>query len=255
MIGLSLEIFIGLVLLAFFCGYIAITLGMGYGMMLVPILLLLGFRPLQVVPVILISEFISGTIAALFHHKFENVNFTPGTSDFKIAVIISICNIIGTVIAVFVAVNISQLIMELIIGIIILSMGIIVLIMRDKSIRFSWSKITTLGIVAAFNKGISGGGYGPLITGGQILSGVPARNAVAVTSLAKSVTCLTGFLMYLYATSEVNFLLVPPLVIGALFSVPFATFTVKRISQEKIKFFIATLTILLGAVTIIRIFL
>jgi hypothetical protein len=40
-----------------------------------------------------------------------------------------------------------------------------------------------LGLLGSFNKGLSGGGYGPLLTIGQILSGVNAKSAVVVGDL------------------------------------------------------------------------
>ena len=61
---------------------------------------------------------------------------------------------------------------------------------------FSWWRIGGLGTLAAFNKGISGGGYGPLVTAGQVLSGIRGRNAVGITSLAEGVTSIVGFGIY-----------------------------------------------------------
>jgi len=46
-----------LVIGAFICEYVDSTLGMGYGTTLTPVLLLVGFAPMQIVPAILLSEF------------------------------------------------------------------------------------------------------------------------------------------------------------------------------------------------------
>jgi uncharacterized membrane protein YfcA len=46
---------------------------MGYGTTLTPVVLLLGFEPLHVVPAVLLSEFVTGLVAAGFHHKVGNV--------------------------------------------------------------------------------------------------------------------------------------------------------------------------------------
>jgi uncharacterized membrane protein YfcA len=51
--------------------------------------------------------------------------------------------------------------------------------------------------VAAFNKGLSGGGYGPLVTAGQVVSGLPPKHAVAISSVAESFTCVVGLAAYL----------------------------------------------------------
>jgi uncharacterized protein len=99
----------------------------------------------------------------------------------------------GTMSAVLISLNISANILKIYIGIMILLIGLFTLIFSKKIVRFSWTKILVLGVIASFNKGISGGGYGPLITGGQLLSGVKEKNAIAITSLAEGLTCAFGF--------------------------------------------------------------
>ena len=67
--------------LAFICEFFDSTLGMGYGTTLAPLLLLMGYEPLQVVPALLFSEFVTGITAAHFHHNTGNVDFGRGTED------------------------------------------------------------------------------------------------------------------------------------------------------------------------------
>jgi len=74
MFEVTLTYVIGFILLAFVCEYVDSTLGMGYGTTLTPLLLIMGYNPLQVVPVVLISELISGLLAGMLHHKEGNVN-------------------------------------------------------------------------------------------------------------------------------------------------------------------------------------
>ncbi|MHA1670752.1 MAG: hypothetical protein ACTSV5_09250 [Promethearchaeota archaeon] len=50
--------------------------GMGFGTALAPLLLLLGYSPLQIVPTLLISETLTGAIDAFFDHEFQNVHFS-----------------------------------------------------------------------------------------------------------------------------------------------------------------------------------
>ena len=132
MFELSLGFIAGLAILAFFCEYMDSTLGMGYGTTLTPVLLIMGYQPLQVVPVILISELITGLLAGAFHHKEGNVDFKPKIIQIpeiieelktfgyiktlrkgiprhlKVALLLAACSIIGTVFAVFIAVNIPK---------------------------------------------------------------------------------------------------------------------------------------------------
>ena len=141
-----------------------------------------------------------------------------------------------------------------IIGIIVLSMGIIILIRHNSPGKFSWRKVTGLGITAAFNKGLSGGGYGPLVTSGQILSGVNGKSAIAITSMAESFTCLIGVLTYLIMGTEVNWMIAPPLVVGAIASVPLSARLVKNISTDKFTLIIGIATTILGCLTLYKVF-
>ena len=52
------------------------------------------------------------------------------------------------------------------------------------------------GRVSAFNKALSGGGYGPLVAGGQMAIGIKSKNAVGITDLAEAPICLSGFLVW-----------------------------------------------------------
>jgi len=274
---MSLGIIIALIILAFLCEYMDSTLGMGYGTTLTPALLLFGFDPMQIVPVVLLSELFSGLLAGFFHHREGNVNLKPATADIfkitnmlsplgyiekvrktvplhlKIALLLSACSMVGTVAAVFVAVNIPKSWLKLYIGLLVLAMGILILICLNKEFRFSWLKIGILGVVASFNKGMSGGGYGPIVTGGQILSGIKGKSAVGITSLAEGLTCLVGVVMYiLISKGAIDWRLAPWIVAGAVFSVPLSAKSVKRISAERLKLAIGILTLILGSVTILR---
>ena len=216
-------------------------------------------------------------MAGFFHHRVGNVNFMPETTDFslvihqlralgyvesirrglplhlKVALLLTFCSIIGTVVAVFIAVSIPQFWLKLYIGFLVLSMGVIIIICLNRNFTFSWKKITSLGLIASFNKGLSGGGYGPVVTGGQILSGVESRSAVGITSLAEGLTCLVGVITYLLVSKNtIDWKLAPIIIAGAVFSVPLSAISVKKISSRNLKLAIAIVTITLGLLTIIK---
>jgi len=238
--------------LAFVCEFIDSSLGMGYGTSLAPLLLLMGFEPLQIVPAILFSEFLSGITAASFHHSLQNVNFKPRSKDTHIAFVLSVFSIIGVIIAVFLAVKLPSKILKICIGGIVLFMGIFIIATFKRKPRFTWRKITILGTIASFNKGLSGGGYGPLVMGGQMLSGIGVKNAVAITSLAEGITCLAGIILYFFLKSNVDWTLAPWLMAGAVLSVPLAAHTVKRIPEKGMKIAVAAVVILLGLLTLAK---
>jgi len=273
---LSLGFIASLMMLAFICEYMDSTLGMGYGTTLTPVLLIMGYEPLQVVPVVLISELFSGLLAGAFHHKEGNVNFKPKIirlpeiveelkalgyirtlrkgipRHLKVALLLASCSVVGTISAVFIAINIPKFWVKLYIGLLVLTMGIII-ICFNKKFNFSWKKIIGLGLIASFNKGVSGGGYGPIVTSGQILSGVDGKSAVGITSLAEGLTCAVGIATYLLISKNpLDLKLAPFIVVGAILSVPFSAKSVKKMTEKRLKLAIAILTIGLGIFTIIK---
>ena len=248
----SFELFLFIIIFAFICELLDSTLGMGYGTTLTPVLMLFGFGALAIVPCVLISELITGISAGIVHHKVGNVSFKRGSAHLKIVIVLAMCSIIGATGAVVVAISIPKLWLNLYIGLMVLFMGIIILLALNKNFKFSWKKIIGLGSIAAFNKGMSGGGYGPVVTGGQILSGVNGNNAVGITSLAEGLTCIVGVIVYIVSPEIIDWSLAPSLIIGALISVPFSAFIVKKIPIKVLKVAIGTLTILLGVLTLIK---
>lgn len=273
----SLELAIIVMSIAFFCEFMDSTLGMGYGTTMTPVLILLGYHPMHIIPVVLLSELITGVTAGFFHHREGNVNFKPKTKDFssilhhlkalgyvesfkrelpphlQVALLLTICSVIGTVVAVFVAVNIPRLWLKLYIGCLVLSMGFVMIICLRREFTFSWKKIISLGLIASFNKGMSGGGYGPVVTGGQVLSGVDGKSAVGITSLAEGLTCLVGFIAYLIVSeAAIDWSLAPIIIAGAVCSIPLSTKSVKKLSSTKLKLFIAIVTIVLGLSTLAK---
>ncbi len=240
-----------IVLMAFICEYIDSSLGMGYGTALTPVLLLLGYNPLQIVPAVLLSELVTGLSAAFFHHRLKNSNFKIGAIDLKIALVMAGCSIFGAVVAVYVALNLPKYYIKLYIGVLVFAMGVLILATLERKFEFSWKKISSLGLLAAFNKGISGGGYGPIVTSGQILSGVESKNAIGITSLAEGLTCLVGVITYFSLTDHtVDWNLSPSLILGALLSVPFAAYTVKKFKGGFLRIIVGIATLILGLFTL-----
>ena len=247
-------VFFSLAVMAFFAEYVDSSLGMGYGTTLTPVLLLLGYEPLEIVPAVLFSEFISGTAAGFFHHKFGNVDFRKGTQSRKITLVLFSCAVIGTVGAVLLAVSLPKTVVKLYIGVMIFSMGLFMLFSSSSRIKFSWPKITFIGGIAAFNKGISGGGFGPLVTGGQVISGVSEKNAVGITSLVEGMVCLVGFVLYQFVYGSLNMMILTALVSGAVISTPAAARTVKVLPDRILRQALSYATLALGTLILIKLF-
>ncbi|MCK4413352.1 MAG: sulfite exporter TauE/SafE family protein [Candidatus Eisenbacteria sp.] len=251
--GATLFLIIGV--LAFFAEYVDSSLGMGYGTTLTPMLMIFGFSPLQVVPAVLLSEFISGITSGALHHRTGNVDLGRGTRARRTMQILVACSVVGTVAAVLLAVSLPKPIVKGYIGFMILGIGFFIIYGRRLMGRFSWGKIIGVGTIAAFNKGISGGGYGPVVTGGQILSGVGEKSAIGITSFAEGLVCLVGLILYLVLQGGVAWGLALPLMLGAILSVPAAVWTVKIMPERLLRRSIGYATLFLGVLTLIRVVL
>ena len=237
-------------LVALACEYLDSSLGMGYGTTLTPILLLSGFAPLEIVPAILLSEALTGVAAGLLHQRDGNVNFLRDARARRTALLLVVLSAAGAIAAAMLAVKISKGTLTLFIATIIIAMGIVILLTLNRPFRYRPAGIVAVGAVAAFNKGLSGGGYGPLVTAGQVVSGLPSKHAIAITSVAESFTCVVGLAAYLVLGRHINWGLTIPLVAGALLSVPIATLTVRRLPEKGLRLIVGLVTLGLGALSL-----
>jgi uncharacterized membrane protein YfcA len=238
--------------LCFVCELVDSGLGMGYGTILTPTLLLLGYDAHDIVPTVLLSELLSGMSAAFFHNEIRNVELGRDGRDLIPAVILAAGSVVGVTAGVFLAVNLPRDVLNVGVGCIILLSGVLVVSLSHKFIEYRHWKMVLLAGVASFNKAVSGGGYGPLVTSGQILSGVPTRASVGITSFAEAFTCLIGVTLFLALGGWINLGLFIPLCAGALLSVPFSVFAVSKARERLLSVAIGLLTIAMGFLTIYK---
>ena len=243
---------LALVPIAFACEFVDTSIGMGYGTMLAPILLLMGYEPATVVPAILVSECFTGILGAYSHHSFKNANFSRHSLDTRVALVLIIFTVGGTVAAVWIASLLPQEIVKIWISAIVIGMGVFLLLTWRSKPRFSWLKVCGLGALASFNKGASGGGFGPLVMGGQMLSGIGVKNAIGITSLAEGVTCIVGVVMYYLFWKNAVWALAPWITVGAVCAVPLAAKTLHRLPEKAAKIIAAVVILCLGATALVK---
>ncbi|MFQ6107848.1 MAG: sulfite exporter TauE/SafE family protein [Thermoplasmata archaeon] len=250
---MQLETIVTITILAFIFQYTDASLGMGYGTSLTPLLLVMGFGLLEIVPALLLSQFVTGIVGGMFHHYFENVNLRLGSMDLKIAVVLTVFSIIGVGISVIAFVSLEEIFIQAYIGILVLSIGAVVLLTFERTFVLTMKKIVGLGLFAAFNKGISGGGYGPIATGGQILSGVHSKSAIGIGSVAEGLTSAVGAILFFFFVSGAQWGLVPWLLLGGLASVPAAAFTVKKVHARNLRVIVGIAICALGIITLAKV--
>jgi len=242
--------YLHLVLLAFLLETADASFGGGYGTILTPLLLVLGFEPSRAVPVVLVSQLAGDFLASFFHHEFRNVDFSRNNRHLRVALTLAILGSAGCVASVVVAVNLPKHYVNLYIGVLVAATGLSLLVANNRIRAFSWRRLVFIGSIAAFNKGISGGGYGPLITGGQIFTGVEPKNAIGITTLSEGMTCIVAVLSYILLGTNIDWSLAALLSIGVSFSTPISAYLVRKMKSGTLKLTTAMVAVLLGLSTI-----
>lgn len=244
--------------LSAFCEYIDSSIGMGYGTTLFPLLLLLGLSRQEIVPAILSAQLLAGVFCGLAHHKEGNVDLKNNKNIHKVLWILGLPSILGAIVASFMSLNISfsgQSWLNLYIGLMIIGIGIFLLYncffrKHQEPTKIKIPHLVGIGILAAFNKGVSGGGYGPLMMGGQLISGVRNKEAVVITNLCESFICLVALAAYLMMGGKYNLIYTTALCSGSLLAVVPSAKTLKMMSDNQLKSIIGWVTLLLGLMTI-----
>ncbi|MGC9317589.1 MAG: sulfite exporter TauE/SafE family protein [Armatimonadota bacterium] len=236
--------------LSFMSQYVDASLGMGYGTTLTALLIILGYPATQVVVAVLLQQLVAGGIASISHHVVGNADLTPGTPQFHLATLLGGVAIIGSFVAATVAVSIPQGILDTAIGSIIMIMGLVVLAARRLRFSFSWWRAGVLGLIAAANKGFMGGGYGPLIVAGQLVTGDGIRQAVAVTAMSEALSCIGGVVGYAVMGAAIPWMLTLALLTGGAVASVFAAATVRSLPPVGLKRVVAGTYLVLGALTL-----
>ena len=228
------------VLLCAFFEFMDSAGGMGYGTALTPLMLMLGFEPKQVVPCIMITEMFTGLIAGLTHGEFENVEwkFRPLNETTKLVIIVAIIGMLCvgfSITAAYKVLKVHKFWIKLYVALLLVVMGVCSLLTAKTYKNYKPKWMWLFAGLAGFNKGIGGGGYGPVVTVGGLLAGVPVKSMVAVTSLAEGLTCLFAVITWFALLSSgvvIDYLLLPSFVIGTVIAAVGAPY-VTRIFPEK----------------------
>ena len=71
---ITLTLLIAVAIIAFVFQYMSVSMGVGYGTVMTPVLLIIGLTPFQVVPAVLLSQFVGGVIGGIAHHRVGNIH-------------------------------------------------------------------------------------------------------------------------------------------------------------------------------------
>lgn len=259
-----MELIAYIIVLAFFFEVMDSCAGMGFGTGLTPLLFLFGYEPLQVVPILLMSEAITGLTAGFFHHEFENVNFSskgPINKETKIMIMIAGIGcfaIIFSVTLTYFAVELPKEIIKTYVGILVLLMGLIGMInIKKKASTYRPKLLTALSALAGFNKGIGAGGYGPVVMMGQLFSGIYEKTATAIVSLSEGFVSIVGVAVFLLISAEgvaIDYVLLPSVFTGGFIAAIVSPYAVRVFPNKIWRMVIPVYAIGMGILTLVNIY-
>jgi uncharacterized membrane protein YfcA len=107
-----------------------------------------------------------------------------------------------------------------------------------------------------YNKGTSGGSYGPFSVTGYMVMGLPAAVAIGTTTIAEGIACAAGVTMLLASSAVFNIGIVIAISLGAFLADPISAFINNRLKKKLSPPFhgrlIGVVMLVLGIVTILK---
>jgi uncharacterized protein len=251
------------VLFAFLFETLDSAAGMGFGTALSPLLLALGYDPLAVVPVLLLSEAVTGLVTAAIHHEMSNVRFSfrgPLNEASRLSLIIAgtgVISIIASVTLTYLALDVPKSTIKAFVASLVVLMAVAAIARHFGKRRTEYrpKRMIAFAAWAAFNKGIGGGGYGPVLTLGQLYSGVYEKSAAAITSLAEGATSIAGIITFFAleaAGVKLDLRLLPSVLAGSVLAAILSPYLVRVMPNRILGYFIPAYALVLGLIAFVE---
>lgn len=224
--------------------------GMGFGATIGALLFVLGYDPLAVTPVLLLSEAATGIVSGLFHNEFKNVEFGFGSDSaveatrvLGIIVGLGVLAVIVSVVLTYLQFSIPDTFIKGYVGVVVLLIASVTLVQKyvGEATEYRPRLLIGFAIFAGLNKGIAGSGYGPVITLGEIISGVYEKSATAITSMAEGIVSLAGIATFFGITAagvEVNLMLLPSVFAGGFLAAILSPYTVRALPNRALQYLV-----------------
>lgn len=238
--------------------------GMGLGASLGSLLFVLGYDPLAVTPVLLLSEAATGVVSGVFHTEFKNVTFGFGdessreaTKALGIIVVTGVAAVVVSVVMTYLAIAIPSAFIKAYVGVVILLIALTTLVQEYVQPSFTYRprRLVAFAALAGLNKGIAGSGYGPVITLGEILSGVYEKSATAITSMAEGIVSIAGIVTFFGLSAagvQVNLILLPSVFAGGFLAAILAPYTVRVLPNRILRFFVPGYALVLAGILFVK---
>lgn len=252
------------ILLAFLFETLDSAAGMGFGTALAPLLFVLGFAPLQVVPALLATEAATGLLSGLLHHEFRNIEFSwrPPNAAAKSLLLIGGLGALGAISSAvlgYFAVPLPEKAIKTYVAIVVLLMGVLMLVHRAlaPSRVYRPRRLAFFAAFAGLNKGLGGGGYGPVITLGGIFSGIIEKSATAIATLAEGCVSMFAVLAFLAigaAGAKVDLALLPSLWLGAMPAAVIAPYAVRVLPNQVWRYVVPAYAVGVATISLFKLY-
>ena len=251
------RIFWGVVFLALFFEFMDASAGMGFGTAVTPVLLILGFAPLQIVPVVMIQQGAAGLVGAFLHREFQNVEWRlrPMSETVRLWFIISLSGIAAVAVsitAVYKVFKVADVWIELYAALLLLGMGVVTLFQARRERVYRPRRMIGFATLAGVNKGIGGGGYGPVVTLGGIISGVPVKSMMAVTALTEGTVSAAAIVVWLLVSAagvKIDFVLLPSMMLATVIAAVAAPYFTRVFPERLWRFVVPAYALLVAGAT------
>jgi uncharacterized protein len=252
------------ILLAFLFETLDSSAGMGFGTALAPLLFVLGFAPLQVVPALLAVEAATGLLAGMFHQEFRNIElrWRPLNAASRTLLVIAGLGAAGAIASsalAYFAVPLPEAVIKTYVAILVLLTGALTLVHHWLRPRKTYRprRLVAFAVVAGLNKGLGGGGFGPLITLGGIFAGLIEKSATAIATLAEgcvSAFALVTFIALSTAGVKVDFELLPSLWLGAFPAAVLAPYAVRVLPNRIWRYVIPVYAVAVASLSLFKLY-
>jgi len=250
-----MELFALLIIfiLGFIAAYIDSAYKMGYGL-LTPILIILNFHPLTIVPILLLAQMFAGFSKTVYYYMYSGVEYAILKEEIKINSLFIIFGLISALVGIFVVVILPVYLWIIYIGISAIIGGIIIL--SNIKFYFKAKRLYFLSCISSFNQAVTAAGYGPIATYKQFLKKETYEKNEAITYFLEAMISGFAFLFYFvffkeYFLSEIELILV--LIISAIISTPLGALFKKYVRELTGIKIIGLISIILGIVLLTKI--
>ncbi|GAB4324618.1 MAG: hypothetical protein Kow0069_30280 [Promethearchaeota archaeon] len=246
-----------MVALSFSSALVNAFLGGGYGTYLVPFALYLGLAPVEVVPAVLFVHAIVNLIPHLIGRVAGRKRVALVPDERRAFATLLAFGVVGMAASTVLVGVLRPRIVQALVGAATLGVGALVALRskvppKSKASWYTLKRVGGVGLVAAFCKGLTGGGYGTLVAGGQVLCGVEGRSAAKVNSLSNGLLSALGVAFFVAGDpSALNPSIALVLLTGALPALPVARLIFRGLPNQQLVRFDAGLIVALGLVTLV----